>query len=152
MRRWLIVGALGLTSTLLAACMGEPIVSIPEDGQRVRVSSDNDVIRIAPNSIEAGDVWFVFEPDPVTQHVDVVFVHRGSPDEPPEPLSEEDIEMLRADATPDVPGFAYDTSFGAVAPFTLEPGLYAFLLPPGGEGQPESDEPPISLAVLEVRP
>jgi hypothetical protein len=154
MRRWLGTRGAGVVvALLLAACGGAP-VSIPADAQQVRVTSQGDVVRLAPSSVEAGEVWFAFDADPETQHVGVTFVHRGrSPDEPPAPLSDEDVELLRADANPDVPGFGYEGGFGGVMRYDLAPGLYVFLIQaPNLEGDVEPDDPPISLAVLEVRP
>jgi hypothetical protein len=152
MQRWLISGGVGALSVVLAACAGQAVPTVPAGAQQVRVTTGNGVVRIAPSSVEAGDVWFVFAPDPQTQHVDSILVHRGGPmGDAVEPLTDADVERLGEDAAPvELAGLSYVSGFGPVYQATLPPGRYAFIL--AGQDGPQPGEAPTSIAILVVEP
>lgn len=145
-RLGIVVAVIGLLAGNLAGCQNT--ITIPPGAQQVRVAVTDREVRLNPLVVRPGDVYFVFEPDPATQHVAVAFVHRGGPLDPaPAPLSDDDVARLEQDAGPQ--GLSIEAGFGRVHKVTLVEGKYAFMLPPDG-GQP--GVPPLSIAVLEVLP
>jgi len=93
MHRFNVAAAFGL---LMVAAVGCQAGMFPPGARQVRVSTVDGVVRLDPSTVRAGDVTFIFEPDPETQHVAIAFAHRGcAPSDAlcaePLPLSDEDI-------------------------------------------------------------
>lgn len=150
MRAFVVVLAL---ATLMGACQAHGAdVSVPPDGQRVRITTGGLKVVLDPPTVRAGDVYFLYDiPDDPTGHAGFEFVSRFGPDADPNappPMSEADVETLRRDSAPQ--GMGHQGGWGRITKLRLAPGWYSFLVHSPTSGMPGI--PPASVTALEVLP
>jgi hypothetical protein len=146
-----------VAALLIAACQPPPVV-IPPDAQVVHVSMTDDSVRIEPESVRAGDVYFVME-GPGTGFS--LVSRLPSPDAEPTGMTPAQIDAVAGGdfQSTRMEGYAITCApdawteerhwdgCGENVKTTLTPGLYAIL---GPQGEPISGAS--VMAVLEVEP
>jgi hypothetical protein len=152
-----------LVGGLLASCGGQ--TRIPPGAQQVRVTGTASEVVLDPPTVGAGDVYLVIEGR-------VLFMEHaaGWQGDQPGPMSDEQLARLSQNGDQELTGGTelYPGYAGNVYKLTLAAGKYAFL--PGADGEDPAanlaaradlcrqdpvecaELPPLSMAVLEVRP
>ena len=169
-----LAGLVGLLAVLIACGRGQ--VPIPAGAQVVHVVALESGVRLTPATVRAGDVYLVLD-EP--QNGSIQFVERKTAaDEPPGPLSDDDLARLAAGDTEataigglDAGGCSAEQDAedrgqigpcGNVMKVVVAAGKYAILGPGWREmeteprvdptADPAGFRPPSSMAVLEVVP
>jgi hypothetical protein len=139
-----LFASIALATVALAGCH-DHTVTIPPGAQVIHVVVDDTEVAIQPDVVRAGDVYLGIEATP--GHSLSFVARQDSADATPGPLTEADLDRLRAGDT--FHTYVESTESG-VMKVTVAPGTYALV-----GGAPEADPatgqiPP--MAVLTVAP